>query len=152
MQNVNIQQTTGNSYIIILKLMLTEYINNCYIHEVNLAALLKRLIKLNYPETEYTDFQNYKNIVKRGERLKSKESSEIILQQNIVALQDCADIGTGINKKRREIRRAPKINNHPYHGIERGKDDCINSRLFRQPLFFFYLTSNAASINAFKFR
>ena len=55
MQNFNLQQMSGNGYIIIPKLMFAEYMKNCDNHEGDIEAFLKLLMKVNYSETEYTD-------------------------------------------------------------------------------------------------
>lgn len=71
MQNVNPQQMTGNGYIMIPKLMFAEYINSCDRHEGDVEAFLKLLLKVNYSETEYTDYWHNKSVCKRGESLRS---------------------------------------------------------------------------------
>lgn len=53
MQNVNPQQMAGNGYIVIPKLMFTEYMNSCDRHEGDVEAFIKLLLKVNYSETEY---------------------------------------------------------------------------------------------------
>lgn len=67
MQNFNLQQMSGNGYIIIPKLMFAEYMKNCDNHEGDIEAFLKLLMKVNYSETEYTDYWCKKSVCKRGE-------------------------------------------------------------------------------------
>ena len=69
MQNFNLQQMSGNGYIIIPKLMFAEYMKNCDNHEGDIEAFLKLLMKVNYSETEYTDYWCKKSVCKRGESL-----------------------------------------------------------------------------------
>lgn len=66
MQNVNPQQMTGNGYIMIPKLMFAEYINSCDRHEGDVEAFLKLLLKVNYSETEYTDYWHNKSCAREG--------------------------------------------------------------------------------------
>lgn len=74
MQNVNPQQMAGNGYIVISKLMFTEYMNSCDRHEGDVEAFIKLLLKVNYSETEYTDYWHNKSVCKRGESLRSYRS------------------------------------------------------------------------------
>ena len=74
MQNFNLQQMSGNGYIIIPKLMFAEYMKNCDNHEGDIEAFLKLLMKVNYSETEYTDYWCKKSVCKRGESLRSYRS------------------------------------------------------------------------------
>ena len=65
---------SGNGYIIIPKLMFAEYMKNCDNHEGDIEAFLKLLMKVNYSETEYTDYWCKKSVCKRGESLRSYRS------------------------------------------------------------------------------
>ena len=74
MQNFNPQQIAGNGYIVIPKLMFAKYMSSCDNHEGDIEAFLKLLMKVNYSETEYTDYWCKKNLCKRGESLRSYRS------------------------------------------------------------------------------
>jgi len=74
MQNFDPQQMTGYGFFIIPKLMFAEYMDSCDIHEGDIEAFLKLLMKVNYSETEYINYWHRASLCKRGESLRSYRS------------------------------------------------------------------------------
>ena len=72
--NINPQTAAGHGYIVVPKIMLTDYINHENGHEGDIEAFLKLLIKVNYSDTQYTDYHNNAILCKRGESLHSYRS------------------------------------------------------------------------------
>lgn len=66
--------TNGQAYLIIPKSMLNEQTTNCDSQEGDVEAFLKLLIKVNYSDTEHTDYWNNTFVCKRGESLNSYRS------------------------------------------------------------------------------